>query len=76
MEGYAGREFVGIDLHRRRSVIVRKNDERDATDLADLLRMDRLPEAWIAPSATPGLGVWWISRRRASAKASLGSKAS
>ena len=123
MEGYAGRQFVGIDLHRRRSVLVRmtpegdvlervrisndvdrlaaviaragdspevvleatygwywavdalrdqgavvhlahplgvkafeyrrvKNDERDATDLADLLRMGRLPEAWIAPPAT------------------------
>ncbi|MEU6656059.1 transposase [Streptomyces sp. NPDC046900] len=25
-----------------------KNDIRDATDLADLLRMGRLPEAWIA----------------------------
>ena len=123
MEGYAGQQFVGIDLHRRRSVIVRttergdpletvrisndvdslekvmarageapevvleatygwywaadaladvgavvhlahplgvkafsyrrvKNDVRDATDLADLLRMGRLPEAWIAPPAT------------------------
>src|SRR6266567_2695210 len=123
MEGYAGKQFVGIDLHRRRSVIapttgtgellecVRilndvdrlaavmarageapevvleatygwywaadalaaqgavvhlahplgvkafeyrrvKNDERDAADLADLLRMGRLPEAWIAPPAT------------------------
>ena len=122
-ECYAGRQFVGIDLHRRRSVIVRttaagdelecirisndvdrlstvmarageapevvleatygwywavdalqdlgahvhlahplgvkafeyrrvKNDERDAADLADLLRMGRLPEAWIAPPAT------------------------
>jgi transposase len=120
---YAGRQFVGVDLHRRRSVIVRmaesgerletvrilndperlaavmtrageapevvleatygwywaadalaelgahvhlahplgvkafeyrrvKNDERDAADLADLLRMGRLPEAWIAPPAT------------------------
>src|SRR5205814_5503292 len=29
-----------------------KNDERDAVDLADLLRMGRLPEAWIAPPAT------------------------
>lgn len=119
-EGYAGRQVVGIDLHRRRSVLVRmteagetlettrisndpeylravmaragehpevvleatygwywaadtltelgasvhlahplgvkafsyrrvKNDERDAADLADLLRMNRLPEAWIAP---------------------------
>jgi hypothetical protein len=117
---YDGRQVVGIDLHRRRSVIVRmtedgrkletvritnspaalrreiaragehprvvleatygwywaadvleeagaevhlahplgvkaftyrrvKNDERDAADLADLLRLGRLPEAWIAP---------------------------
>ena len=123
MEGYSGQQFVGIDLHRRRTVIVRttaegevlestrivndpdrlaaviarageapevvleatygwywavdalqearaqvhlahplgvkafsyrrvKNDERDAADLADLLRMGRLPEAWIAPPAT------------------------
>jgi len=27
-----------------------KNDERDAADLADLLRMGRLPGAWIAPA--------------------------
>jgi transposase len=27
-----------------------KNDVRDAADLADLLRMNRLPEAWIAPA--------------------------
>jgi transposase len=119
-EAYDGREVVGMDLHRRRSVLVRmtadgrkletsritnspaelrrviaragkrprvvleatygwywaadtlavagaevhlahplgvrgfayrrvKNDEKDAADLADLLRMGRLPEAWIAP---------------------------
>lgn len=123
MSEYAGKQFVGIDLHRRRSVVVRttaegevleavqipndveclgrvmaragvdpevvleatygwywavdalqatganvhlahplgvkafeyrrvKNDVRDATDLADLLRMGRLPEAWISPPAT------------------------
>lgn len=123
MSEYAGKQFVGIDLHRRRSVLVRttadgevletvrilndvellnevmarageapevvleatygwywavdalqaaganvhlahplgvkafeyrrvKNDVRDATDLADLLRMGRLAEAWIAPPAT------------------------
>jgi transposase len=123
MEGYDGRQFVGIDLHRRRSVIVRttetgqrletvrvvndpdrlaavlarageapevvleatygwywaadvlqqlgarvhlahplgvkgfayrrvKDDERDAADLADLLRMGRLPEAYLAPPET------------------------
>ncbi len=28
-----------------------KNDERDANDLVDLLRMGRLAEAWIAPPA-------------------------
>jgi transposase len=27
-----------------------KNDERDAADLVDLLRLGRLAEAWIAPS--------------------------
>jgi transposase len=119
-EAYDGREVVGMDLHRRRSVLVRmtgdgqkietaritnspaelrrqiaragthprvvleatygwywaadtlaaagaevhlahplgvkgfayrrvKNDVRDAADLADLLRMGRLPEAWVAP---------------------------
>jgi transposase len=123
MSEYAGKQFVGIDLHRRRSVVVRttesgevlesvrilndveslerviarggedpevvleatygwywaadalqaagasvhlahplgvkafeyrrvKNDFRDAADLADLRRMGRLPEAWIAPPAT------------------------
>lgn len=121
-ERYEGRQYVGMDLHRRRSVLVRmsetgerlgmvrivndrdrlaavmaqageapevvleatygwywaadtlaelgaivhlahplgvkafsyrrvKNDERDAADLADLLRMGRLPEAWIASPA-------------------------
>ena len=121
MSEYDGKQFVGIDLHRSRSVIVRmtaegerldavrivndpmalvaevakagdrpevvleatygwywaadvlaeaganvhlahplgirgftarrvKNDYRDAADLADLLRMGRLPEAWIAPA--------------------------
>jgi transposase len=120
MEAYDGPQVVGMDLHRRRSVLVRmtpegrrlgsarianspaelrkqiakagrcpqvvleatygwywaadalaeagarvhlahplgvkaftyrrvKNDEKDAADLADLLRMGRLPEAWIAP---------------------------
>jgi transposase len=127
VDEYDGRQYVGIDLHRRRSVIVRmtpdgqrlgsavridsdpfdlaqqvaswgespevvleatygwywaadvladagarvhlahplgvkgfayrrvKNDERDAADLADLLRMGRLPESWIAPPETRGL---------------------
>lgn len=39
---------LGIKAFTYRRV---KNDVRDATDLADLLRMNRLPEAWIAPPA-------------------------
>ena len=128
-EQYAGKQIVGMDLHRRRSVLVRmtetgerletvrisndpeylravmtrageapdvvleacygwywaadtlaelgatvhlahplgvkmfslrrvKNDELDAGDLADLWRMGRLPEAWIAPPATRELRGW------------------
>src|SRR3977135_1353450 len=138
MDEYDGRQFVGIDLHRQRSVIVRqsesgeqlsavrivndpvalglqleqagsdpevvleatygwdwavdvlqaggarvhlahpvgvkgfryrrvKNDVRDAGDLADLLRMGRLPEAWIAPPETPGLRGLGRSRTKAGA---------
>jgi transposase len=38
----------GNDWGKRRV----KNDERDARDLADLLRLGRLAESWIAPEAT------------------------
>ena len=31
-----------------------KNDVNDATDLADMLRLNRLAEAWIAPPAIAG----------------------
>ena len=41
-----------------------KNDERDAADLADLLRMGRLPEAWIAPSRVRELRELTRYRRR------------
>jgi transposase len=37
---------LGIAGYEHRRV---KNDVRDATMLADLLRMGRLPEAWVAP---------------------------
>jgi transposase len=43
---------LGVEAFSYRRV---KNDERDAQDLADLLRMGRLPEAWIAPPATRAL---------------------
>jgi transposase len=40
---------LGVKAFENRRV---KNDFRGAADLADLLRMGRLPEAWIAPPAT------------------------
>lgn len=40
---------LGVKAFEYRRV---KNDFRDSVDLADLLRMGRLPEAWIAPPAT------------------------
>src|SRR5512132_2962289 len=46
---------LGVKMFAYRRV---KNDQRDAADLADLLRMGRLPEAWIAPSATRELRGW------------------
>jgi transposase len=49
---------AGADLHLAHPLGVKgfayrrvKNDVRDAADLADLLRMGRLPEAWVAPPA-------------------------
>src|SRR4051794_41234367 len=40
---------LGVKAFEYRRV---KNDLRDADDLAELLRLGRLPEAWIAPPAT------------------------
>ena len=39
---------LGLNWGNRR----RKDDEIDATDLIDMLRLGRLPESWIAPPAT------------------------
>src|SRR5947209_13521168 len=46
---------LGVKMFGLRRV---KNDERDAADLADLLRMGRLPESWIAPPVTRELRGW------------------
>jgi transposase len=46
---------LGVKMFSYRRV---KNDQRDAADLADLLRMGRLPEAWIAPPAVRELRGW------------------
>jgi transposase len=49
-------EQAGAEVHLAHPLGVKafsyrrvKNDQKDAADLADLLRMGRLPEAWIAP---------------------------
>jgi transposase len=49
-------EAAGAEVHLAHPLGVKgfayrrvKNDEKDSADLADLLRMGRLPEAWIAP---------------------------
>ena len=44
MEEYAGTQFVGIDLHRRRAVIVRTDDTGQALELPGLMALgwDRL----------------------------------
>jgi len=49
-------EAAGAEVHLAHPLGVKafsyrrvKNDERDCADLADLLRMGKLPEAWIAP---------------------------
>ena|SRR5438270_11677274 len=44
--------FIGVKAFTYRRV---KNDERDCADLADLLRLGRLPEAWIAPEPVRAL---------------------
>src|SRR3954454_9168455 len=56
---------AGADVHLAHPLGVKgfayrrvKNDVRDAADLADLLRMGRLPEAWIAPPACRELRGW------------------
>ena len=43
MEGYAGRQFVGIDLHRRRSVLVRMTPDGDVLERVRITNdVDRL----------------------------------
>jgi transposase len=55
-------EAAGAEVHLAHPLGVKaftyrrvKNDERDCADLADLLRLGRLPEAWIAPAPVRAL---------------------
>ena len=40
-----------------------KNDVNDATDLADMLRLNRLAEAWIAPPRCGSCASWCVIER-------------
>ena len=43
MSGYAGQQFVGIDLHRRRSVVVRTTESGEVLESIQILNdVDRL----------------------------------
>lgn len=43
MAEYAGQQFVGIDLHRRRSVVVRMTDSGEVLESVQILNdVDRL----------------------------------
>src|SRR6266566_1529802 len=60
-EAYDGRQVVGVEVHLAQPLGVRaftyrrvKDDERDAADLAGLLRMGRLPEARARAAGDPG----------------------
>src|SRR5215472_14931448 len=44
------RRDLGLHLNLATPLALFGEDEKDAGDLADLLRMGRLPEAWIAPA--------------------------
>ena len=54
---------LGVKGYQNRRV---KNDDRDATLLADLLRMGSLPEGWIAPPGLRELREWVRYRHKLS----------
>ena len=61
MEGYAERQFVGIDLHRRRSVIVRMTA---AGERLETVRIDNDPVALALEIAKAGPDPRWCWRPR------------
>ena len=54
MEAYVGRQFVGIDLHRRRSVIVRTTEGGDVLECVRIVNgVDRLGEVMARAGESP-----------------------
>src|SRR5947209_3656347 len=50
MEGYAGQQYIGIDLHRRRSVIVR------TTNTGEMLEAVQITNSPLAPGLAAASG--------------------
>src|SRR5829696_6174297 len=54
MEAYAGTQFVGIDLHRRRSVIVRTTDTGEVLEAVQIHNdVERLGEVMARAGESP-----------------------
>ena len=62
MDEYDGRQVVGMDLHRRRSVIVRMTPEGER--LGGMVRIDNSPFELAAQVASWGRARRWSSRPR------------
>ena len=54
MEGYAGTQFVGVDLHRRRSVIVRTTGQGEVLEAVRIVNdLDRLGDVMARAGEAP-----------------------
>jgi hypothetical protein len=57
-ESYSGRQFVGIDLHRRRSVIVRMTEAGEAMECVRINNdVEMLSKAMARAGESPEVGV-------------------
>ena len=61
MEAYVGQQFVGVDLHRRRTVIVRQTP---AGQRLGTVRIDNDPFA-LAEQVAGGVSLWVLSSSEA-----------
>jgi hypothetical protein len=60
MDEYDGRQFVGIDLHRRRSVIVRQSESGEELSAVG---SSTIRSRWDWSSSGPGRTPRWCSKR-------------
>ena len=70
MSEYAGQQFVGIDLHRRRSVIVRTTDAGEVLETVRIVNdVDRLnsvmARAGVDPEVVLEATYGWVRREGA-----------